>query len=901
MVRNIDLSQVANTDIEIYNVIGVKWAGKDGDESFYSDVTNDVAGRILSMSPIDNVIAFDGTSSVGTVSVVLSDVDGALKDIYDNVDIHLIPAKVYQVVNNIGKFSVFEGLLSSNIVWSEGDRTLSFDIVSKTASQQVGFSIEDMAMASVFDASLIGKVWPMPFGTPRLVPAISMSVQPSGFLLEPTAIPDLGIQEQLWRLHYQLGKLLKDNTPPIQFITGTDEASLNAALAAQAQAAQARSDQVELERRKIIQQIGDLQRTWEDQLALVKKKVKVYSEDLPEGKTIYLVNQTMFNGDYSPGLNGKGTLSLKIVTEWDGPSPELVREADSDEGFKNDGATKQGFQYFNVGSSVTRLQGTGVLYIISCILCQLLGVYAYRTYNGIRKLTLVPPNYYTLVDKVKYSGGPKWFFPQMIYFPTPLSQVQYANQKLTKDGQLVPIIPQTGNSNVEQDPDPDVKNVNFQDKMKEQWEDDIYVDLDSSISGNLITIMAGVVNTFTDLDFVVEDPIATSKLARYTANFCLTEKKDALTFLRELAFQARCAVWIKDGAVHVRYLPDEPESVDTITETDIDLKSVKLTTTDTESLITRYIATYRFNYLPDNKDNYVIVQNNTDKYGVHSESVDMYAFNNHYIVNKVLTFWLLRNSNTWRKMSFSVYPTKLKLETMDCVTVDLTATNIIKNPMKGIIESANYNSDTNRIDMTVWFPILLGNKKQTINYIAWPASDKATALAGSSVDGRQPLKDDQYVSMDQPSTTPQGIVVEESGGAFITSNRGYYNRYLQSNVPPTYGTFLLGDDSEPDIIDSEFLPMTAPPTPEPTPEFIYDLKDFKSSVTKGTTYPGQIVEPGDGNNYSVNVFTNGLGSPPTSKTVTQLQINSKNKLAIGTWVLVVELNNIFFMQAPVWE
>ena len=77
-------------------------------------------------------------------------------------------------------------------------------------------------------------------------------------------------------------------------------------------------------------------------------------------------------------------------------------------------------------------------------------------------------------------------------------------------------------------------------------------------------------------------------VAGTSANFVLNDFQDVMALLRNIAFQALCEVEIIEGAVYLRYLPQRPTSVDTITESDIDAeRGVEVELTATEELVTK--------------------------------------------------------------------------------------------------------------------------------------------------------------------------------------------------------------------------------------------------------------------------------------------------------------------------
>jgi hypothetical protein len=78
-------------------------------------------------------------------------------------------------------------------------------------------------------------------------------------------------------------------------------------------------------------------------------------------------------------------------------------------------------------------------------------------------------------------------------------------------------------------------------------------------------------------------------------------------------------------------------------------------------------------------------------------------------------------------------------------------------------------------------------------------------------------------------------------------------------------------------------------------------------------YPA-VVRGGTGNQYSMDVYTNGLSNAPINQTVQQLQIDGASNLPVGSWTLVLALPIVeenedgalevvdveWTMQIPVW-
>jgi hypothetical protein len=120
------------------------------------------------------------------------------------------------------------------------------------------------------------------------------------------------------------------------------------------------------------------------------------------------------------------------------------------------------------------------------------------------------------------------------------------------------------------------------------------------------------------------------------------QRKNIQTALQEIAYQARCALWLKDDVFYIKYLSLEPDADDTITASYIVANSLVVTHSSTEELITKYTATWKEDYAVT-EPNQVILRYNVAKYGLHEQTFDYYIYNIQQLVEKSATFWLIRH------------------------------------------------------------------------------------------------------------------------------------------------------------------------------------------------------------------------------------------------------------------
>lgn len=290
-------------------------------------------------------------------------------------------------------------------------------------------------------------------------------------------------------------------------------------------------------------------------------------------------------------------------------------------------------------------------------------VYAYRDVDGFKRLVPVPSSYYTKNESDDYGD----YECTTITLYRPLSEYD-----------------------------------------DERWDSELFVSLTSSVGPNTVDIIRWIVENYTDLtvDTTTFNAVKT-KINNYPSHFALFDKKDALKLIEEIAWQARCMIWVKFKTVYIRYLADTPSSVDTLTETDIQTESIDVSYTPTEEVVTKFVAEWKVDY-SQQKSNQVIVRYNIPKYGEVERKYDFYIYNIESLVRKSATFWSIRYANVWKRLSFKTFLTKLKLETLDHIILDLQDNLITTDPTLALIEKLTYDTDALTITLDCWLPVRAG-------------------------------------------------------------------------------------------------------------------------------------------------------------------------------------------------
>lgn len=334
-----------------------------------------------------------------------------------------------------------------------------------------------------------------------------------------------------------------------------------------------------------------------------------------------------------------------------------------------------------VGSNVRLATEDCALYICNILPSQIVQVSAYRTLeNGSRILSPVPSQYYIKNEDANLGT----INVTSLTFPTDLPNI-----------------------------------------AGEGWEGQPYVTLTSSVGPNVVDIIQHLIETYTSC--TVDSSFATVKALfkdgddeLYPAHFALFDRPNVLTEINRIAYEARCAL-IRNGDVFsIVYLSAEPDSVRTIDTTKVDAEShYTMVFPNTDDVTTRCVASFKEDYLPsDYPDPKVVLRHNVSKYGMRSKDIEYHIYNDRSLVLKSATFWMIRDSNSWKELSFTTFLNNLDLEVLDCITIDLPG--ISNDPVKALIHGITYNTTDFTLSITVQCPVKIGEMDAYPFY--WPAN-----------------------------------------------------------------------------------------------------------------------------------------------------------------------------------
>lgn len=725
MVRSISPASQAKLDqnfgTEPAFIIEIQWVD-DGSIYTYSDkdITAD-EGKILEVSGLDNTVVIQGvqggtSSDSQQISVTLDDTDSTIKDIMDKHDIHKQQAWVYQWFQGLDtseKFLIFKGQISSPMQWNEGDRTVSFDILTRIEDAEVGFSMEEGDFGRVPE-DLIGKPWPLVFGAVRLVPALQTKSPTKGFLKGGFGVKDYMLApkwEQAGRIccpfifiGYKLFVSIFGAFADPQYRQDVNcTCKVRAVRCEMIRKINAQTpfelSQIEIVGGELFPQAqfivldidgaritGSFTGTFDEPTNFFDVVKRVHPKAVQNNPEIPPIRS--FKCDYEIDPDTQATLDRELSRKSGAISSiggKICKLPEDCGGWQNttllvnliedEGETtiqtswnylssfeEAGFFWAEPGAEVRLADDNELVYIVNILPSTVHTVKAWRTFtvSNLRRLVTVPNTYYT----VRQSDFGVYTTTEVV-FDRPLSS------------------------------------------RSEGWEDEIFVTLTSSVGPNTVDIMEWLITKYTPFTWDSTFAEVKARVENYPMNFVVPGRKNVFELLKDMAFQGRMALVLRDDTFHLKYLSEEPDEDGTIGESDVIQNSLVLDHTNTEDLVTKMVIDWKPEQSLDEPYK-VILRHNGRKFGIHEETFDFYCYNFRELVIKSGTFWLIRLANTWRKVICQTPISKLAMESLDGCFITLP--DIGNGAIKCRVETATYNSESHTIDFVLQTPVLAGSR-----------------------------------------------------------------------------------------------------------------------------------------------------------------------------------------------
>ena len=757
----------SSSGIEPVLIVEIAW----GDSTIisYSDRVfqeYNLMGKLLELNTFDSFVNVETGSNSATATIKLDDTDGSIKAIFNNVDIQKRPVNIYQWFANLpisDAFLVFEGLINSPMVWDEGARTLSIEAITHLEDLEAGFSVEDGQFTNV-PVDMVGKPWPMPFGTVINMPALRIDDIPTGQTEQNYGISDPTLATEIQKIICQSGKQVAmgdclsragadlilagwfdeggSQQQDFQLIIKGEELQQRARDIFNAVAGNSAKQVAQLQAKQSAQQYYD---TNVLQIANGWKFTQGVEVGVKIGKDSYYFG--VFNGDsftvfsrmteldilmmeptqgpwvpqlqqqLNPPSSSSSTINIQFPSVIGGPFDPYLSfagydptdnldfltptksEKDSNPcgppnflffesaicakllggSQQSQFATRQALYHIPAGSSVKPAFGYPIRYVVSIIPgTTVIGVSAMGTLvsdvngvyvsNGIKTLVSVPQPYWS-VSEQNFGG----------ITATILTVIQPLDSIVGYDFGNQP-----------------------------------YVSVVSPVGPNMMDILAYFINTWASPIYSI-DPVSFAtvhaQVAAFPCNFYLAEKKNVFQIIKDLSYQSRIMTSFGEGTFEFLYLPQDATPVDSISESDVLSKSLTVTTTRTEDIVTQYKATWQDDYSNPVKNIWVL-QYNLAKYGLHKAEHNIQIYNLEWEVEKTALFWLLRSANTYKILKCKLLIHKLNLEPLDTISLAFTNNYVANGTVPGIILKADFNPTDYTIDCEIWVPVLLGTMSQ---------------------------------------------------------------------------------------------------------------------------------------------------------------------------------------------
>lgn len=249
----------------------------------------------------------------------------------------------------------------------------------------------------------------------------------------------------------------------------------------------------------------------------------------------------------------------------------------------------------------------------------------------------------------------------------------------------------------------------LKDYQDEEWSDEVYITLESTVGPNTADILKWLCEEYTNMVVDITAYNATKTiLADAPSHFALYNQRNALEVMTEIAWQARSALIVETGTCVMRVLNAPQTIFMTLDASQIVEKSVEFGFTPLEDLETKIQVTWVPDYLDGTKQRIVVYRNNFAAFGEKSSKHEFYIYNNGKYIDWALQYWGNILSNSWRKVICKAGIETLRLQPYDVITIDLTNFSGVLGVSYALVENISFNLETYEVELTLWTPYKAG-------------------------------------------------------------------------------------------------------------------------------------------------------------------------------------------------
>jgi len=716
--------------VKIDWVSGTKYYG---DKSFTLGTLN-IEGRITDFGTVSSKINDRTYGGVDSANLTLCDIDGDLKTVFDSEIIEKRPVTIYHWFEGLTQSDItpiLVGKIMSPITWSEGDRTLAFEVNNDWDSKDVLLEIKETSVDFPSEEE-IGTVFPLCFGTVLRLPGVRVSRGPTGKLLTQIyswttwyRVPD---DPTSFKLTYDTTRFQVSgfeayaNQSMVLEIGGClfggtfqgDGKTFNCSSVLQFNAPW--RNNITIQGRNVDDSdYNNASCAWVNGVGFFDLKGKFvhirymshyyYIEFIrDDGSTCHeLINSDQYTTLDDAEDNSKIDVGKKIsmesfvaqITEVDTINNKIYFSRACKDAFGRDvllgGATDD-----ENGEHATIAEARGQIPYQWVMLPSDSSPLRWDIGPGTTvKIHNAPPDLYVFnsvastecIEVCCKNEGVLYLLPEDDYVVT-LAHVLNVNGNmetlttlyLTKD------ITQNG------------------------WDDNnIYMSLRSSINSNTATdVINWIALNRTSLipnagNFTAVGILITN----YPSHFAFLTQRDALEAIQEVAWLARLGVFIDAGEIFLKYLSKAPTSyVFEALAANIRFKSMDISKTSSDDIFTKFTSFWNFTYEETEKSK-IKSENNVDIYGEHDFEINSVIYNFKSLVQKSHDFWMNRKSNCWYTLEINTFLYSLNVQVWDAIRINVPFING-GTPVLGEVRGVGHDSVTHQIVLSVWLPLKHG-------------------------------------------------------------------------------------------------------------------------------------------------------------------------------------------------
>lgn len=676
-------------------------------------------GKITSLGNITEEQTIDLVGNVSSVAISLDDSDEVFRQRLNTERWPYQPVKVFHTFDTLNEiFLIMSGKVATPFDWKEEGHSLSFEIVSDVISQQAGIEVDDTEYASAVN----GGYAPLAFGT--INNACLSKVYED---ISATLATELILDKKVYYINEQdVQKYGTWQKSPF-FATYGDYYTRVSGFYIVLVVKPPTSFQVDDASRfpqntSITLVIDNLFGKITGSFANNTFTISEYSDILGMLKVTDFVGKnvvgetpiyvelkdykdytfttfvyTFLNSDSEPQKVNVYVLSQdgkKVYLSSQPPEIWTKIEVHSGDFFISGGITTDIITVAKVGQKVF-LDALGYIeaYAFTAIPYTDLEVLGYQIFNGKKLLCKLPPEFYNIITNYMGLGFDAITLPKLLS--------AYKS---------------------------DINPINFH----LSWGSDIYVSFKSSVGSNVSDIIAYIITHYTNL--VIDSAsfaAVKTQVAKYPANFVVKGAPDALQLISEICYQSRCAIFIRNGIVYIKYISLEPATTALVTDNDIEEGSMEVGYTDDSQIKTNL----RAKFLEDcvyHVEKFDLFRANVNIYGLIKEEKEYFIYNILSLIKKSNTFWGNRITNQWKIIKFKTFLSTLQVDQGDCIEVN---TNIYTG--KAIVTNVSYDSGSFSVAYTCWTPVIAGTNVQSP--IAWQTDTGDPVIANPVIVAADPV------------------------------------------------------------------------------------------------------------------------------------------------------------------